>query len=149
MVVIERVRSIKIKLADPLILLVGQVKAEFRHSNDWFEAHAAAGAGIVVGADGGLPSEVTIKLMLTSDEEKVDFKGEVDFKGLKLFFMSFATASINKKETEGDVLSNALGGGDDEDDDDKQEDLKEQLEFKESKELWEIFKPKNKKFWED
>ena len=128
--------------------LTGYVKAEFRHSNSWFIVHAAAGAGFVFGTKGGAPTELALKIILDMSSGKPTFKGELDFKGLILSFMSYATASIDRAET--DVKDDDATSEDDdlETFDDDEEPLKEELIGKDAKEVWTIFKPKNFPFWE-
>ncbi len=127
------------------IMLKGIVKAEVRHTNSWFEVHAAVGAGLSVGAKGGGPSEVAIKIMIEVANGEPDFKGEAEFKGLVLFFMSYATASVKKSKTnveDENFLSDELEF------EEPEGELEETITEKESKEVWTIFNPKKTSFWE-
>ena len=131
--------------------LTGLVKAEYRHANAWFEVHASAGAGFVFGAKGGGPTELALKIILEVSNNKPDFKGELDFKGLVLSFMSFATASVKKAETSDDIGQDLVNEDDDdlEDADNEENKLKEELIGKDLKEVWTIFEPKKLPFWEN
>ncbi len=140
--------------------LTGEVKAELRHTNSWFEVQAAMGAGFKVGAKGGGATELALKLIAQPDPSE-PFKGEFEFKGMVLFFMSYATASIEKAETDIRGVDGATSSGDDINDDyefidessqpEKGEELKEQIKATEGKEVWTIFDPITKpiKFGKD
>ena len=109
------------------------------------------GAGFVFGAKGGGATEIAVKLILEIAEGEPDFKGEVDFKGLVLSFMSYATASIDKKETNADdtITISRIGTRRSSPTSKKtQEKLKEELIGKDLKEVWTIFEPKKLPFWE-
>ncbi|VAW64786.1 hypothetical protein MNBD_GAMMA10-3382 [hydrothermal vent metagenome] len=130
--------------------LKGEVIAEFRHSNRFFEVHAAAGAGLVFGASGGGATELSLKLILEVADDEPDFKGELEFKGLVLSFMSLATVSIDKAETD-EEDKGMIGGkqrlGEEANKTEKK--LKEELIGKDLKEIWTIFEPKKLPFWEN
>jgi len=131
------------------MLLKGLVKAEFRHSNSWFEVHASVGAGLVLGVPGGGTTEISLTVMLEIAEGGPDFKGEAKFTGLVLSFMSFATASIDKAKTDQEVQSMVENGREGEEVKKTEEKFKEELTGTDLKEIWTIFEPKNLPFWEN
>ncbi len=89
--------------------------------------------------------------MLEVVDNEPDFKGEVEFKGLILSLMSLATVSLKKAETGGDIKQNSMTEDDDdlEDDDNEPKKLKEEAKASDFKEVWTIFKPAKKPFWEN
>jgi len=114
---------------------------------------ASAGAGFVFSAKNGVPSMVILKLILEVVEGEPEFKGEIEFTGLILSFMSFATASMKKAETNENIANSIRGSagrrGANPEVNNTQKDLKEELVGKDLKEVWTIFEPKKLPFWEN